>query len=994
MQRNLFIIANMKLSKDLALMVESTLAKSTFIVAGSTVNGEVCTLDFGTENITRLVKASLLKAGSILSAESTIVISGNYVKFLDDANFVDASEMGINTKKPEVFHELVRRYSTMTQSKTELAEDVERLREEYQAYVSRFNDIKDSYQTRISSLQEKNLLLAVETETAVVNNEKLIEEEVFLVGETSKFKESLIEKDKALEKLELKLKALDTAFTAFAKTNGNHNSVKVKEFLSKFHDETIDYSDFDTIRNGIKTMVERADSDIEGSKIIINGLESSYTETDDELKVDHIKIELVEDEKSVLTNTITNLLLVQEINKEKSEAALRELSSTLKAAVDDFSRVDIEANKLRSELEVYRTTVEMKDKEIDTLMCNKVDFLSDINRKSEMINDLNTIVTNLEGHLEMKNNQLSKSLDDIDQIKLEVMNKCIELSELSSKNMQLQDVIDEFKTKNEQLKLEAMDKCDELSELSSKNIKLQDTVEHLSREYHHYKDYAEKCEKELKESLALNELLKIEVMDKCVELSEMSSKFADDEEFLEDSMTKYKNLEKNFHNLEMVIVNKDYEISVLKELSSECKTNAKNDTILSLESHNESLVVDNESLRSEIANLSEELNALAYSYTSLEDKLSVSANMQDLTIMTDMLRESQDQLSREKSNVLHLTSQLDELHKNASADANRIISTLIKEKEDQDLMLASKTNQIEKLTTKLDHLLDENSNIRINLEESGAAQAQEASSDNQLLSSLIEVNLKLAKLESDVKQKSEIIDALSSEIVSLSFDKASFDKLSEELSKKDIQIKDLMDCQNVLIEELSKHNGAIESSDRDSVGSEVVHPSDEDHDSSEHIMFDKESDMSKLLKSLASEKAIVQHYKEKCESIEAEISILVSEYEISAANANEMRLNILDLESKLRLAEAKYGDFANYKHNSDELRSKIITFDLKKKIDDKLVELEACESNITKAYFAYVKKQISADEYQRIGLPIKDHKCKILADINSTIDHINNLARI
>jgi hypothetical protein len=186
MKRTLFIIKNMQISMDLPLMTESVLAKSTLITHGSSVNGKHYHCDSGLDEQIKVIQSSLLKPGSILAVESILVLDDSYVQFLNSCDFVDASELCLNPRKPELLNELIKRYSDMIQCKTELCEKNEKLKLDCKTSIANFCCMKESHCKRISCLQHKNF--DCEPDQCCVNNSKLLDEENLLLCELNNFK--------------------------------------------------------------------------------------------------------------------------------------------------------------------------------------------------------------------------------------------------------------------------------------------------------------------------------------------------------------------------------------------------------------------------------------------------------------------------------------------------------------------------------------------------------------------------------------------------------------------------------------------------------------------------------------------------------------------------------------------------------------------------------------------------------------------------------------
>lgn len=803
MSRNLFIITSTKLTKDLPLITESTLNKQSLIKSGSNINGEIQSNDFGVEKQLKIVKASVLKAGTILTPESTIVVSKHFVNFLEAGSYVESSELGIGSVKSEVFHEILRKYNEMIDSKLKLSEDLDKLKTDYQNTISDFNGVKEGYQSRISSLQEKNYTL-LSNENSTVVTEEIVDEEKFLIDESKKLKDNLLEKDKLLTNMENKLISIDKTFNDYSKRNGT-NAQKIKDFLSTFRDDSIDLEDFKTLRSGISSILENTDNEINQSTNIVNELEAAYID----------KIKTLEDKN------------IADSNKFE----------------DDLIQSNLSIESLTNELK-------FKNKEIEILNEQKLNLTNELNEKINSTNELKSAFEKLYADL----------IEQTDKNKV-----------ITEEN--------EFLKGDSKLKL---------SEMSNK-------YERLVSDFNMF---IEKLTKQSESNSA--------------DLSEMTSKYQNAVDEMNELKIKSEYSKKVIENLEKELKEKEYNISVLKTLNSEKTEDESKKLLMDLEKHNEKLVADLDLLRKENAMLSEEISSLAYSYESLEDKLNTT-NLFNTTLndkqakvekVISLVRNSEhvDNCPDNECKILHLVKAFETLEskiiilKNANSDSNRIINTLVKEKETADFLINS-------LEDRLRILLDEK--------------------QTKLLPDLAAANQKIVKLM-------EEISAIGNE------------RLSD--------------------------------------NSETVNISDD------FMMFDKETELSKLSKSITNERNIAKHYKEKFETLEKEIIVLVSEYETLTKQSNSYKLTIMDLELKLKLHDSRENNLENYVHASDNLRSMILSYDLKSKLSLKIRELEKCQEDITKAYFSYVKKQITAVEYQKLGLPLKEKKDKTNEEIENIID--------
>jgi chromosome segregation ATPase len=981
LNRNLFITSRVKLTMDLGLMPGSTLVKGSLIYPGSRINCEEYTEKTGLIEDVEISKMSNLKAGSILEIESTIIVGQQYVKFIDVNCFLDSIDLGIKDKKGYILHELVRRYSNMVKDKNDILQEIESVKYDYQTYSSKFNNFKDGYQCRISILQTKVFNL----ENLCDEKPKLLEEEQFFLEEANVFRKYLSDKLYELFLLEKKLTKIDTDFNDFVCKHGNADKLKV--FLDTIHHETVDNEDFLTVKNGIKSMIDQIDIDISRSNVIIDELKKNCEEKNVEepvytnIHIDdliNLKNELLEKdniinnlnkELSLKSSNITTLnIKVGDLESllDKTKLGMNTLTDKYDSLKELFNDLDKKFKCINIVSEELKTAVFTKDITIHNLKELNNELMTQI-ENNDKHDSKYSIITDLQAHNEFLLEENEKQMKEISD--LAYTNECIQLQ------------LDQLLNKINLLMVE-------ISSIKDDKDKLNEKISSLNLDKHNLNIQITNLNNEIVD--LKNNHMKQDIIDSLVKDKENLNTIIDN---LTAELVNLKNNETelilNNENLNIQITNLNNEIVDLKN------NHMKQDII-------DSLVKDKENLNTIIDNLTAELVDLKNNSVDkdmidslIKDKENLNTIIDTLTAeLVDLKNNSVDKdmidsLVKDKENlntiINTLAAELVDL-KNNSGDKD-MIDSLIKDKENLNTIIDTLTAELVDLKNNsvdkdmIDSLVKdkENLNTIINTLAAELVDLKNNSGDKDMIDSLVK----------DKENLNTIIDNLTAELVDLknnSVDKDMIDSLVKDKQNLNTII-------NTLAAELvDLKNNSGDKDMIDSFTSETVHPSEcSEHD--EHEMFENESELSKLNKSLNEEKALVQHYKLKFESLEKDLKILVDEYEKSTTMSDKMRVEILDLQSKLRICECKNDNFDKYKHTSDELRSKLINLDIRLFIDTKLKELSKCEEEISALYISYVKGKISSCVYYQKGLPILLRKEKVISDIENFIDiiysHIN-----
>lgn len=486
--RNLYFLANTKILGDSSVLDCSTFARSTLFVAGSGINGQKIDCDFGLESELKITKGSFIKAGSIVAYGSTLTIPDPFLKSYDPESYVDVTNMANITKDSKIFHELVERLTKHNSDKSKLSISIDRLKDELQESIVNFNNMKNSYQLRIQVLQERNMSLISSTQTGETENTKLVEEEELLVSEAKIFKELLYKKQNDIDTLQNKIADLDKNFNTFvfSKRDTSSDIEKIKKLLSQFHD--VNEPDLVSLRDGISSIIERVDADIQGSEFNINSLVENGEQTDlkpkcllektennekdvtysfsgpmvfDNFYVKEIDdVDLPIEQKYTLLkqyyNNVNNKLMEVKTINDDLKVEIERLGD--KSDVPQNSSVDLDAELTRVKLDFdsiesnlvsaqndfikMQTIFSVKETEYQNIIDTLTSEFSDISNKLDMLKDENS---QLNLNLSVKETEYQSVIDTLTSEISDISNKLDILKDenilISSQNISLSSVV-------------------------------------------------------------------------------------------------------------------------------------------------------------------------------------------------------------------------------------------------------------------------------------------------------------------------------------------------------------------------------------------------------------------------------------------------------------------------------------------------------------------------------------------------------------------------
>ena len=748
MVRNLYILSNVELGKDLGILSPGVLSPDTFIKSGSKVNGNIYTSDFGVSDTFQINSPSLLKSGSIISFGSSITVSPTFKNILNGESYIDVTEFGNITKHPD-FHKLTAKYSNMIKEKEAIESKIDSVDNSIIYLSDSFDSKKDEYQKRIKTLQDKNMNLIFEKDLDKEEISKLVENEKNLINETKKFKDLLSEKKCQIESLERNLKEMENEFAFLVSSKGDGKNLvnKLSGLFSKLYGSSLKISNITSVKDSIDSMIKRSDEDINFSNQTINQL--NKTLLDENKTLDELKNDLIS------ANSDKNMLL-----------------QIMKSIIDEYHK---------------GSNNEIKEKDAVNEAISKLiqdDYeLTEIKKQFTLLSNENN---EMKAFLELK-------ISENDELKrmLELSN--LSLFETNSTNKELEELIKELN--NREINKENDDRLVKLLESRNEEIKsLQKNLEDMA--FSHQIETREKEEKEefiisLKQELDLARL-KIKNLEKVISSTNNNS---------EDLLELIRDLSEQLKNSKIQLTSKDEKIKLLKSENEHLKHNLIENGKSELFDQNKILNLEYKDLEELVQNCNIEISKYQSENDNLNSSLKESINCieelnQEKDKLSGKVKILEEFIQNYGTEISKYQTENDNLNSSLKESLNCIeilnqekdkLSGTVKRMEDNNKKLIGIISKNEygktiltlkeQLSTVNDNNLKLSSDILTSLEEVDLMSNTITDINNKFLESRDEYE-KILKLNKDyvdrmdimIKEKErllEIIDNLNSQILSM-----------------------------------------------------------------------------------------------------------------------------------------------------------------------------------------------------------------------------------
>lgn len=950
MQRNLFIIKSVKLTKPVSLITSSILLPKTLFSRGSTVNGEKYEDIFLLESSLTITKASVLKEESVIAYGSSISILPLNLKNFEEGSYIDVTDMAEVTKSPELFNQLVKMYNDINIEKEIMFEKLDELKREINTKVVSFNDVKDAYQQRISTLQQRNLQLVETNEKSNNENQKLVEEEKFIIKETEKFKSDLEKKERELKVMGEEIEKLDSLFNKIAesKRDGKVKIQSLKDIFSTvFNNESPDNS-FVTIRDGIRSMIEQAESDILISQLVSESInkdehnakiEELQTETKGKIDEHTAKIEELEAALEASQIQFSNMKDFLDLKNEETELLNVQISTLNKEVKNGKSEKKIIENELSFMIqevsslstEIRNSKSEKKELEAELHMVTKEnqDLTLKLKEETEMNEILKEVVLKMEDSLLESGMENTEHSDRIKMLEKAKMNLEDRLKELEEKNAEMKEKLDSYKELVANLDLSESEVTPAVIENSSKEsenspIVALDTVSgstfvnsSLREELNSYKELVSKLDFDIKPVIVTDPLLT-------------------------EQLNSYKELVENLS-------------TTISEFENIIKKNKE--TIKSQEEEIEHLHDENKKLNGH-------LDDLHYSYTQNEEEL--LKTVQNLEEANNNLEFSQDKVSQLEKIVANINSDgiINEADNNDMIEMSNVIRELtyslkkiadeLAEQKHLSKNLSDENGQLKDNTSKLSFAI-ENAIERVSEMNARFDNISRLISSSDLIhddkSSVPEIESKLEKLIATYKQNKEL---LSEQINKVNITEEIIKKMVLEnsgLLKQNKEMKSLIELLSEKIKKISENSSVNDAS------------------------------------ILAAERDITASYKAKCDSLNEELAALSDGYV-------ELRANYENLDSLNKLSVAKLSDLRQLFNDLSSKVAQISSFDIKNKVLVKVTELISIEEQMNSVYVNFVKGRMDEKQFVSKGTTLQESKKNTTKSISDILDYIDTIINV
>lgn len=1017
MARNLYILKNVQINKDLGILSPGILSQETFIVSGSKINGNVYNSDFGISESLQITSPSLLKSGTVIAFGSSITISPSFKHILQEETYIDVTEFGNITKHPE-FHKLAEKYSEMVKEKDLISGKIDTIDDTVREISNSFNVKRDEYQQRIKTLQEKNMNLVMEKDIDKEEISKLVESEKYLIDETEKFKNILLSKKCEIESLEKNLQDLEKGFSALASSKGDGKALvgKLKSLFSKLHGSSLTISNIDSIKESIESMVKRSDADIDFSKQTINELGDVLPSKYEEL--DNLRETLSESEKdkTMLLEIISNMIDDYQKSSLESSVKINEQNKTLKlekeralSAISQLIQTDYELRDLKSKFNCLVEENKSKSNEVDEMrelllsigddnikLKDMLECERKVSANAKHIEEINSVLENTVISLESKISELEKQLHEslVDSEQLGKENNTlktkileVELSErkileietvLKCKEEEVQNLLTNleemaFSHQLETNEREAKEKilCQIKKDLEISSLKIKDLETLISSSRNNNDDDINEMVSLIKELSDKVRCDKVELSHKDKEIESLKSENEHLSNNLLETLSKLEIVTEKSSNYENLITEIDTKVTEISEIETTIEVKEKVSILARLYSERTKNVNDltenNQRMIEEVSSYKEKLSEYESSersgaYEQSERLCCLEKELVELRLENSFLKMDKENL---ENKVKELQIYIESL----------VLTSESNNKEKDNLNEVIK--RLENTITSLQH---ENENLTTIFSEKDSGKL--ILSLNEKISSLNDKNLKLSSdiltaLDGVGFLESKITDA-GNKILELIDERDNLSNLNKDYSNV---IDTLTEEKQELLKIIEKLNKQICSS----------RPKCHDNDSYESLdVANEDMTVTRISNSDQAEvdKAVVKHQKQKIKSLEGDLEMLCGEYEKLENELKAIKENFAVEHENNKFLEMKIIDLTELLTSFHNKYENIIKFDFPCKIQTRINKLIEIESEMGKMALSYKNGKLSVPDFIKRGEELESDKKKINSEIEELLNHL------